>query len=477
MYRRIEYSVKQFKKGSILIRRPKSVDEDVAIGDWDEYYPELKLKYNTREDKNPTNVYLMRDNREIVGYFMATDFIEEKPNGSVEKFQRKMVLHDFAIFSRTYAKHGKLLLNFFYEISKKCYCKVIEIRKVEGFEYFYKFLKANFQTTENKDCYVIKIENAKAFPYEQNLKIFEGDKLSLEDLYFLFALKFKIYKNKCVYKHNDFNIIVDRKSGLVSLPKNVDCYNNNVLFDENAKKLIYLLCLNIHNNNFEEIFIKKDLKTNFLGSARYKDCLIAFNEVYTDYELLNRAYIAGFDFIEACEIKFDYHHLFFTESQMVDIKKHLASKTKHLDIEKISLKETLKQMKIAEEFNERLNSIKRFDFQMGNPFSGIKKFAIIFGDGVEIKHNGFKEDIEQEKVFEKETIISQLKRLYFKNWKQKYFNENKFKEENAWEVSLTLEDEKISFKGLDAYPNVWLFLVEFIEKYSTLTLRQKTEDF
>jgi hypothetical protein len=117
-------------------------------------------------------------------------------------------------------------------------------------------------------------------------------------------------------------------------------------------------------------------------------------------------------------------------------------------------------------FNINLQNIKRFDFRFGNAFCGIKKLAIFFNDGVKIKSNsGFNLNFEPDK----NQIITELKEFCFSEWNKKYENKHNPILENAWSIELKIDDERIEFMGLDAFPKSWQKVEDFVKKYGGFT--------
>ena len=132
--------------------------------------------------------------------------------------------------------------------------------------------------------------------------------------------------------------------------------------------------------------------------------------------------------------------------------------------------EKIKEKKKAVEFNKKLENIVRFDFIMGNPFFGMKKLSILFGDEVEIKTNS-RLPIE-EKVSKKE-IIKYLQQLYFSKWNYKYDSNPRPSAQNAWTITLVFEDETLMFYGWDDYPACWKNVEWFVGKYGNFSFDEE----
>jgi hypothetical protein len=129
--------------------------------------------------------------------------------------------------------------------------------------------------------------------------------------------------------------------------------------------------------------------------------------------------------------------------------------------------EKVKEKRKANEFNLKLQNVSRFDFRFGNPFSGIKKLSIDFGDGVEIHSNG---QIEKQIIPQREEIIRELSCFNFSGWKEKYDGNAMKKTENCWSVRLIFPEQILEYEGCDDYPEIWDFVEWFVNKYSRFTL-------
>ena len=88
-----------------------------------------------------------------------------------------------------------------------------------------------------------------------------------------------------------------------------------------------------------------------------------------------------------------------------------------------------------------IKGIKRFEFWFGNPFCGIRKLLIIFGEDFKIQSNGY-----NKKANPKETkVLKLLQDIDFKNWKEEYTCENP-NSDNAWTITMTFEDRLLVYR-------------------------------
>ncbi len=478
MFRKINFKPKKYNKNGIKIAPSRSIDDDLEVGEWNKYYENLKFVYCLGDENAQTLTYIMRENGIIIGYFLVEQFVCEKSTLFYEKYDKKIVLNDFGIYVKRSRNRAKLLINYLLTLAKSYCAKVVEIKKVEGFEHFYKFLKTDLCAQEDSENYYLVVKEPKTFPYSSVLKVFEGDTISIENLYFLYGLNFKIYKTKCVFENANLKIEVDRKSSLITIYNDICSLHNQLVLTNETRDLIYLLCKESQTKSVDGFYIDVN-RHFFMNSVTYQsNTLILCNDVSyvaNYYAFLNKTYLSGFDYIFAIKIDFDYHNLYYNYNIVdIEIRKALSRNYRFLDCRELSLLEKRERIKEVDKFNEKFEKIKRFDFSQGNPFLGIKKFSVLFENGIEIKHNGRYEEKPLPTVEETKTL---LKKLSFFNWKQKYNNEVCPNYENSWKIVLRFDDEVLEYEGLDEFPNSWLFLVEFIEKYSSIKLRKKESDF
>ena len=118
-----------------------------------------------------------------------------------------------------------------------------------------------------------------------------------------------------------------------------------------------------------------------------------------------------------------------------------------------------------------INDIKRFDFWFGNPFCGIKKLLILFGENFKVQSNG-----HNKKVNLKESkILKILNDIDFANWESEYTTENP-NSDNAWTITLTFADKVLIFRGLDAYPKDWFKVLDLVEEYGGFDIEKMMMD-
>lgn len=251
-------------------------DDAYEIGNWTSYDPLLKLGY--KDDDYEARIYDMsfciKDNGMTIGYFKVYDIIIVDENDILPLYSKKLVLYDFAISARAYARYGLILINFLINYAKDNGYKAVEIKKVSKFSFFLDFLNRHFKLEERGNHYYILIDKPKIKPSEKHLLIYDGDNVKIEDIYFLYDLGFSVGKKTIKLKLDDKeSISVDRITGKIKPPTNVEMLDDELILNEHNRSAICLIYGMYNGNNI------KKLKINFSS-----DCPNVF-EAYAGEEL------------------------------------------------------------------------------------------------------------------------------------------------------------------------------------------------
>ena len=114
-----------------------------------------------------------------------------------------------------------------------------------------------------------------------------------------------------------------------------------------------------------------------------------------------------------------------------------------------------------------INGIKRFEFWFGNPFCGIKKLLITFGEDFKVQSNGHNKPSNPKES----KILKLIKDIDFANWQEEYTTVNP-NTDNAWTITMTFEDKLLIYRGLDAYPKDWFKVLDLVEKYGGFDIEE-----
>ena len=120
---------------------------------------------------------------------------------------------------------------------------------------------------------------------------------------------------------------------------------------------------------------------------------------------------------------------------------------------------------------DRIKNIKRFEFWFGNPFCGIRKLNIMFGDDYNVQSNA----INKRKFPRQGKVIKELKSISFDEWLEEYSITNP-NSDNAWTITLTFEDEIVVYRGIDCYPKDWFKILDFIDNFGEFDVEKMMMD-
>ena len=115
----------------------------------------------------------------------------------------------------------------------------------------------------------------------------------------------------------------------------------------------------------------------------------------------------------------------------------------------------------------KIDKIKRFEFYFGNPFCGIKKLNIVFGEEFIVGTNA----LNKVRPPRQSKLIKELKTIDFDDWKEEYYIPNP-NTDNAWTINLTFEDELVTFRGIDCYPKDWFKILDFIDNFGNFNIEE-----
>lgn len=238
------------KKSKITVL-PVGVCDTYEVGNWTDCYPSVKLGYkndNHLSQLSDTSFYV-KDQDKILGYFMVYNIVNLQPNAAVPLYSKKLVLYDFAVSARAYAKYGLILLNFLITYAQNNGYAAIEIQQSSKYGFFFGFLARHFKPLQLDNAYYILIDAPKQKAADKHLVVYDGDKVQLDDLYFLRDLGFSVGKTFAKLKLTDTQCIsVDRSSGAIHFPSNVQIVSDAVTLNAHTRNVVHLLC-QMYNTN------------------------------------------------------------------------------------------------------------------------------------------------------------------------------------------------------------------------------------
>lgn len=297
------------KKSKNLVKPFEEYDE-WEVGNWADY-PTLKLCYKIDDYKSkmPDISFWVKDDGVVWGYFKASDVVNISQNDITPLYSKKIVLYDFAVFAKSYAKYGLILINFLINYAKNNGYKAIEIKKISKFDFFLNFVNRHFKLEEFDDSNYILIDKPKIIPAEKHLSIYDSDNVKIEDIYFLYDLGFSVGKKVARLKLNDKeSISVDRTSGKIQVPTNIEIMKDEVIFNSCTKSIICLICGMYYTNNVEKLKINfsnenPDVFEAYSGDLLYvnRDVSVLMNDIEYVSNMMNKGikriyqYIINYD--------------------------------------------------------------------------------------------------------------------------------------------------------------------------------------
>lgn len=453
------------------------VCDTYEIGNWTDCYPFIKLGFK-RDDyqaKYSDVSFYLKENDNIIGYFTARNVVNLNEQDAIPLYSKKLELCDFAVSERAYAKYGMILLNFLLNYAKNNGYRAVVIKKQPNFPFFFEFVNRHYNLKEfDGYCYVI-IDNPKIKQTEKHLTLYETDKISLEDIYFLYDLKFSVCKNliKLKLNANEF-ISVNRKTGIITFPSNVNLNKDHVVLNSCTKNLVYLVCEDYNNNQVQNLAVDFSAVRPNVFQA-YKDDTLYVNKTISDLtndvEYLFSVADKGFKFIFPYLIDYNMNDRSFSYSfGKVSCNDLIENYLSTCDSTATTLPEKIKEKQAVKNFNAKLLSLKSFELSFGDFVSDVKTLSIRFSDDTVINTTTQKDGNVNAN---KDDIIKELKRFYMSNWKDIYDTNAAPKVENSWHVKLVFENDTIEFKGFDDYPRAWICVERFANKYGNFYLTKR----
>lgn len=238
-------NLSQGSKRSRITVEPVDVCDFYEVGNWTDHYPSIRLGYKADGyvGKISDLAYCLKDNGAILGYFLAYNVINVDREDRIPLYSKKLVLYDFAVSARAYAKYGVHLIGFLIRYAENNGYHAIEIPKNENFPFFFAFLTRHFRTTEFDDASCLFIDAPKCKASEKHLLLYDTDKIGVDDIYFLYDLHFSVGKTVIRRKWQDTDTIsVDRASGRLRFSRNVELLRDEVLLNAQTRSILHLLC-------------------------------------------------------------------------------------------------------------------------------------------------------------------------------------------------------------------------------------------
>ncbi|MBR5439211.1 MAG: hypothetical protein IKV61_03220 [Clostridia bacterium] len=258
-------------------------------------------------------------------------------------------------------------------------------------------------------------------------------------------------------------ILIDSKTNIVTFPSRVKILKDKLEYNAKTKSAIYIIS--------SALKMKSDIEPKLYYESNGESYEVYFGGVVcvnkTESEVIGDITYAinlvnkGIKEVYFCTVDFNESGNYFSSAiGKMDTRQIIYNNG--IRAFKDSIKERVVLMKAVKEFNKKLQTLKRFTFNFGNAFGGIKKLAINFDGDILIKSNsGRRIDFTPTK----EEVLAELELFCLPEWNSKYNSNPTPTLENAWTITLKLDGEELEFTGLDDYPKTWQFVEYFIKKY------------
>ena len=241
-----------------IVVEPTGVCDAYEVGNWTDYYSFIKLGYKVDDytSKIFDTSFCIKDNGVILGYFLSYNVVNLDEKSTLPLYSHKLVLYDFAISARACAKYGLILINFLINYAKNNGYKAVKIKKIDKYGFFLDFLRRHFKLKEFDDVCYVMIDKPKIKSSQKHLVIYNNDNVKIDDLYFLHDLKFSVGEKiiKLKLKENEY-ITINRASGKIAFPANVEVVHDNVVLNSHTRSIVYLICTQYDENRIENLQI------------------------------------------------------------------------------------------------------------------------------------------------------------------------------------------------------------------------------
>ena len=310
-----------YKKEGITIRRA-SLGEEYDIGGWATSYDWIKMgyEYEKYQSRYSDISYVITNKFGIFGYFLANQEINVGNNPNIPLYCKELIICDFVVDIKSYAKHSKILLDFMIKYAKHYGYSVISFYNSDQYSVFNKFISKYYGVKLIDDKYYLFINNPNVRSYQRHLTVYDNDNISIENIYFLYDLGFDVLKTKCKFKLNDNEeISIDRKTGIISFPSNVNTTSEVVLNDV-TKSLVYTVKFMYHANDIKNVDITYDVNNpNYYEAIINKELYISkdLNEIRDDIDYMNSLINRGYDKVISNQLRYNMNESSFSDSPVI----------------------------------------------------------------------------------------------------------------------------------------------------------------
>lgn len=318
MFRRNRKPIR-YKKEGIKIR-PASLGEEYEIGGWATSYNWIKIgyeyeKYTSRySDIN----YVITNKFGIFGYFLANQEINVGNNPNIPLYSKELIICDFVVDTKAYSNYSKILIDFIIKYARDKGYSVVTFYKSDKFSNFNNFINRYYDVKEIDDKFYLFIDNPRIRNYQKHLTIYDKDNIRIEDLYFLYDLGFDVLKTKCKFKLNENEeISIDRKTGIIKFPSNVEV-NNEIVLNDNTKTLVFIVKGMYHANDIKKVSINYAMDNYYealIGGLLYISKEL--KEIRDDKAYVKYLIDKGYDRVVPNQLRYNMNESSFSDSMAI----------------------------------------------------------------------------------------------------------------------------------------------------------------
>ena len=311
-----------YKKDGVIIR-PASLDEEYEIGGWASSCPWIRVgyEYDGYRKKYSDITYVILLNDEIIGYFMAHSEINTGKDMNLPLYSNELILHDFAVDTRAYAKYSKILIDYIIRYAEYNGYRAVTLIGVEKYKEFVNFIGRHYKITEADGKIYLPIESPKINGSQRHLTVYEGDRIGLEHLYFLYDLSFDISRTECKRKLNDKYVIsIDRSTGAITFPEYVRLTKDAPVLNDSTAALIYLVVSTYIMEGVKPVTVDYDSRTPDRYEAVADGLLYvskSLNELRADSRYISELIERGYTRAVPSSLKYDMNDRSFSEGKVI----------------------------------------------------------------------------------------------------------------------------------------------------------------
>ena len=321
MFRNTKTHVK-YKKNFIEIRQA-SIGEEYEVGRWPSCYSWENYGYENKdiESKYSDIIYIMTYKKMVIGYSIACSKINTGENNYIPLYNKELILSDICVEEDYFNDYITILFDYLISYAKYNGYKAISIKSDDQYKEFINFISNHYDLNEYDNTYYIIIDNPRIKHYQKHLMLYGTDKVSIEDIYFLYDLNFNVLKTKCSLKLSDNNYIeLDRKTGVLSFSDDIKILKDKVVLNNKTRSLVANI-IQMHDlNKVEKMNISFENSNPYYYEATIGNLLYVSKNLYEireDKEYANSLIKRGYEKVVPNTLNYEMNDSSFSYSKVI----------------------------------------------------------------------------------------------------------------------------------------------------------------